>query len=109
MPDESNFETNTSMPPFEVRLAVPAPGSKSTVPEKDPAVYTLPDESTATERASSSPVLPNTATAPSPDDHAPAGDPDTPTSVDTTSTAVTAVRSRRRVAPGAGSERAVTR
>ena len=50
MPDESSFETNTSLPPFDVRLAVPAPGSKSTVPWKSPVVYTLPDESTATEK-----------------------------------------------------------
>ena len=48
-PDESSFDTNTSLPPFEVRLRVPAPGSKSTVPSKYPVVYTLPDESTATE------------------------------------------------------------
>ena len=38
LPDESNFETNTSVPPVEVRLTVPAPGSKSTVPLKDPVV-----------------------------------------------------------------------
>ena len=54
-------------------------------------------------------VPPKTATAPSSDDHAPAGGPDNPTSVDATSTAVTAVCSRRRVAPGTGSERPVTR
>ena len=48
-PDESSFDTNKSVLPFEVRLVVPAPGSKSTVPEKSPVVYTLPDESTATE------------------------------------------------------------
>ena len=48
-PDESNFETNTSRLPFEVRSVVPAPGSKSTVSLKPPVVYTLPDESTATE------------------------------------------------------------
>ena len=72
-------------------------------------MYTLPDESTATDLPRFCPVPLKTATAPSSDDHAPAGAPDTPTSVDTTSTAVTAVRSRRRVAPGAGSERAVTR
>ena len=34
---------------FAVRLAVPGPGSKSTVSLKYPVVYTLPDESTATE------------------------------------------------------------
>ena len=37
---------------MEVSSAVPAPGSKSTVPEKYPVVYTLPDESTATEKLS---------------------------------------------------------
>ena len=52
-PDESNFETNTSCWPSEVRLAVPEPGSKSTVPLKYPVVYTLPDESTATDLPSS--------------------------------------------------------
>ena len=31
LPDESNFNTNTSPLPFEVKLVVPAPGSKSTV------------------------------------------------------------------------------
>ncbi len=49
LPDESNFKTNTSCPPFEVRLVVPEPGSKSTVLRKVPVVYTLPDESAATE------------------------------------------------------------
>ena len=49
LPDESNFKTNTSLPPFEVRLVVPEPGSKSTVFWKLPVVYTLPDESAATE------------------------------------------------------------
>ena len=51
MPAESNFETNTSYDwgLVEVRLAVPAPGSKSTVLRKYPVVYTLPDESTAIE------------------------------------------------------------
>ena len=48
-PEESNFKTNASLEPCGVRLVVPAPGSKSAVPEKDPVVYTLPDESTATE------------------------------------------------------------
>ena len=51
-PAESNFDTNTSSPtvlPFVVRLVVPAPGSKSPVPWNHPVVYTLPDESTATE------------------------------------------------------------
>ncbi len=57
MPDESNFETNTSAAypaqpvPSWVRLAVPEPGSKSTSSLlKYPVVYTLPDESTATEK-----------------------------------------------------------
>ena len=49
MPDESNFKTAASLLPFDVRLAVPAPGSKSTVPWKFPLAYTLPDESTAIE------------------------------------------------------------
>ena len=31
-PEESSFETKTSTLPAEVRLLVPAPGSKSTVP-----------------------------------------------------------------------------
>ena len=56
MPDESNFETNTSVAYgalCEVSSAVPGPGSKSAVPQvpKVPVVYTLPDESTAIERA----------------------------------------------------------
>ena len=37
-PDESNFDTNTSKLPFEVRLVVSAPGSKSTVPLNLPVV-----------------------------------------------------------------------
>ena len=53
MPDESNFETNAlvreTVMKVEVISAVPAPGSKSTVLAKVPVVYTLPDESTATE------------------------------------------------------------
>ena len=51
-PAESNFETNRSLavpPPAEVNSVVPAPGSKSTVFRNPPVVYTLPDESTATE------------------------------------------------------------
>ena len=31
LPEESSFTTNTSPLPFEVKLVVPAPGSKSTV------------------------------------------------------------------------------
>ena len=31
LPDEASFQTNTSTEPFVVRLAVPSPGSKSTV------------------------------------------------------------------------------
>ena len=58
MPAESNFETNTSYDPVEVRLVVPAPGSKSTVFWKPPVVYTLPDESTATEKPMSELVPP---------------------------------------------------
>ena len=38
LPEESNFETKTSTSPAEVRVVVPAPGSKSAVPWKDPAV-----------------------------------------------------------------------
>ena len=37
-PAESNFDTNTSLAPFDVRLTVPAPGSKSNVPWKSPMV-----------------------------------------------------------------------
>ena len=48
-PDESSFDMNTSVPATEVRLVVPGPGSKSAVPQSCPVVYTLPDESTATE------------------------------------------------------------
>ena len=48
-PDESNFDTNTSSSPFEVSSSVPSPGLKSAVPSKYPVVYTLPDESTATD------------------------------------------------------------
>ena len=33
-PDDVSFRTKTSVPPVEVRLLVPAPGSKSTVPAK---------------------------------------------------------------------------
>ena len=36
-----------SVPPTLVRLLVPAPGSKSAVPWKDPVVSTLPEASTA--------------------------------------------------------------
>ena len=38
LPEESSLETKTSLPPAEVRLLVPAPGSKSTVPSKYPVV-----------------------------------------------------------------------
>ena len=38
LPEESNFETKTSPRPAEVRLLVPAPGSKSAVPSKYPVV-----------------------------------------------------------------------
>ena len=38
LPAESSFETKTSVPPVEARLVDPAPGSKSTVPLKDPVV-----------------------------------------------------------------------
>ena len=34
LPEEFNFETKTSPLPAEVRLLVPAPGSKSAVPTK---------------------------------------------------------------------------
>ena len=57
LPDESNFNTNTSLLLGAVRLVVPEPGSKSTVLRKSPVVYTLPDESTATELPLSMPLL----------------------------------------------------
>ena len=37
-PDESNFNTNVLLLLEAVRLAVPGPGSKSTVPVKDPVM-----------------------------------------------------------------------
>jgi hypothetical protein len=38
LPEESSFETKTSLLPTEVRLVVPAPGSKSIVLQKYPVV-----------------------------------------------------------------------
>jgi hypothetical protein len=34
----TNFDTNTSTWPAEIKLNVPGPGSKSAVPAKDPVV-----------------------------------------------------------------------
>ena len=48
-PLESSFCTYTSLFPAEVRLNVPLPGSKSTVPLKLSIVKTLPAASTAIE------------------------------------------------------------
>ena len=47
-PTESSFTTNASVEPLDTKFAVPAPGSKSAVPEKRPATYAFPNESTAT-------------------------------------------------------------
>ncbi|MBI02577.1 MAG: hypothetical protein CL468_00845 [Acidimicrobiaceae bacterium] len=72
----------------------------------------LPDPSTATAGDQISPgqsVGAIMATVPSAVDQAPAVDPASHNIAEAASTAVTALRSRRRVVPGAGSERAVTR
>ena len=46
LPEASIFCTKTSLlPPADVKLLVPAPGSKSTVPLKTPVVYTFPEAS----------------------------------------------------------------
>ena len=48
-PDEFNLRMKTSVPPIEVRLTTPGPGSKSIVPLKYPDVYTFPEGSTVIE------------------------------------------------------------
>jgi hypothetical protein len=48
VPDELNLTTYALLSPVDVRFAVPAPGSKSAVPKKDPVTYVLPEASTAT-------------------------------------------------------------
>jgi O-antigen ligase len=48
VPDEFNLTTNASSLPADVRLAVPALGSKSAVPSNSPVTYVFPEVSTAT-------------------------------------------------------------
>ncbi len=64
LPEESSFCTKMSLSPALVRLAVPAPGSKSAVPLNRPVVYTLPEASTAMRAPSSSSVPPIPAAKP---------------------------------------------
>ena len=44
-PEASNFEIKISETPLRVKLNIPAPGSKSAVPLKDPIVNTFPEAS----------------------------------------------------------------
>ena len=48
-PLTSSLLTKISAPPFDVKLKVPAPGSKSAVPSKYPVANTLPEASVAIE------------------------------------------------------------
>jgi hypothetical protein len=59
VPDEFNLTTNASWVPADVRLAVPALGSKSAVPSNPPVMYIFPEVSTATPRLVSEPDPPN--------------------------------------------------
>jgi hypothetical protein len=59
VPDEFNLTTNASSLPADVRLAVPALGSKSAVPSNPPVMYIFPEVSTATPRLVSEPDPPN--------------------------------------------------
>ena len=52
------LEIKISVPPAEVKLNVPIPGSKSEVPKKSPVVYTLSKTSIAIEFPLALPVPP---------------------------------------------------
>src|SRR3990170_1877524 len=76
-PAAPSFDTNTSESPAEVKSKVPAPGSKSAVPEKEPVTYTLPDPSTATPSppAQAAPPPPRAPPPPPPAPQPPPGAP----------------------------------
>ena len=59
LPRASSFVMKISRPPTAVRFVTPAPGSKSTVPLKVPALVTFPSRSIATTAPSSRPLAPN--------------------------------------------------